>query len=80
MDIKDIIAAAKGATALAAALGCHRTAIVKWRRVPAERVPAVSALTGIPRHVLRPDMWEPPALCPAQGVESRKPPSASVAA
>jgi DNA-binding transcriptional regulator YdaS (Cro superfamily) len=45
---------------LADAIGCHRTTVVKWERVPADRVPAVSAATGVPRHKLRPDLWQPP--------------------
>ena len=65
MDIKTIVAAGGGARSLSEALGCDRTAVVKWRRVPAERVPAVSAVTKIPRHVLRPDLWEPPQSEPA---------------
>jgi DNA-binding transcriptional regulator YdaS (Cro superfamily) len=30
------------------------------RLIPAKHVGVVSAVTGIPRHVLRPDLWEPP--------------------
>ena len=36
-------------------------AILKWQRVPAERVLAVERVTGIPREVLRPDLYLPPA-------------------
>lgn len=42
-------------------LGITRGAVAKWDRVPAERVVDVERATGIPRHELRPDLWEPPA-------------------
>lgn len=29
----------------------------KWKRIPAERVPIVAKVTGIPRSVLRPDLY-----------------------
>jgi DNA-binding transcriptional regulator YdaS (Cro superfamily) len=34
-------------------------AIMKWTRVPAERVRAIEAATGIHRSVLRPDIYPP---------------------
>lgn len=48
-------------TRLAAELGIERGAVAMWKQVPPARVPDVSRITGIPRHVLRPDLWEPPA-------------------
>lgn len=45
---------------LARALGLTRSAIHQWEQVPAERLPAVEAYTGIPRHILRPDICPPP--------------------
>jgi DNA-binding transcriptional regulator YdaS (Cro superfamily) len=50
-------------TRLAAQLGIERGAVAQWKQVPPERVPDVSRLTGIPRHQLRPDLWEPPEAC-----------------
>jgi DNA-binding transcriptional regulator YdaS (Cro superfamily) len=38
-------------------LGITPGAISQWDRVPAERVPAVEKATGIPRHRLRPDLY-----------------------
>jgi DNA-binding transcriptional regulator YdaS (Cro superfamily) len=38
-------------------LGITPGAISQWDRVPAERVPAVEKATGIPRHKLRPDLY-----------------------
>lgn len=42
---------------IARALGITRGAVAKWRRVPAERVLAVEAITGISRHLLRSDIY-----------------------
>lgn len=49
-----------GVTALARLLKIKHVAVSKWQRTPHLRVPAVSRLTGIPRHVLRPDLYEAP--------------------
>jgi len=45
---------------LADALGITRGAVAKWDRVPADKVLAVEANIGVPRHVLRPDLYPPP--------------------
>lgn len=42
---------------LAAECGITHGAISQWDRVPAERVLAVSRLTGIPPEELRPDIF-----------------------
>jgi DNA-binding transcriptional regulator YdaS (Cro superfamily) len=56
------IAATRGLRAkIAAQLGINRAAVLGWKRVPAVRVAAVSRITGIPAHDLRPDVFEPPA-------------------
>lgn len=39
------------------ALGLSRGAVSQWRHVPIERVVAVEILTGIPRSLLRPDVF-----------------------
>jgi DNA-binding transcriptional regulator YdaS (Cro superfamily) len=44
-------------------LGVTRPAVTTWTRVPAERIPEVEASTGIPRHLLRPDICLPPCGC-----------------
>lgn len=46
---------------LARALDITRGAVAQWEKVPAERVVEVETATGIPRHVLRPDLHELPA-------------------
>lgn len=46
--------------ALARGLGITKSAVSHWDKVPAERVADVSRISGIPRHVLRPDVFEQP--------------------
>ena len=48
---------------LAKALAVSHSTVLGWieSRVPAERVRAVAAHTGIPPHELRPDLFEAPA-------------------
>ena len=60
MHIREIIKAAGGPVALARHLGISHSSVCEWQQVPAERVPAVSAVTGLARHVIRPDMYEAP--------------------
>ena len=55
--LDEAIRAAGGIGALARALGVSQPAVSTWRRVPAERVLAVEALTGVSRAVLRPDLY-----------------------
>jgi predicted DNA-binding transcriptional regulator AlpA len=50
---------AGGTTALARALGIEHTSLYRWKRIPAERVLDVEALTGIPCCELRPDIYPP---------------------
>jgi DNA-binding transcriptional regulator YdaS (Cro superfamily) len=37
--------------------GITRAAVVKWEKVPAERLVVIEKVTGIPRHELRPDIF-----------------------
>lgn len=63
MDKETIRAAADtvgGVVALAAKLGITKSAVSQWERVPAEHVLNVERLTGVSRHVLRPDVFGPP--------------------
>lgn len=39
------------------ALGITAQAVQAWQRVPAERVVEVEKVTGVPREVLRPDLY-----------------------
>jgi len=59
------IRAAGGTMKLARALGITHNAISVWVQVPVKRVRDVARLTGIPKHVLRPDIYDPPGECAA---------------
>jgi DNA-binding transcriptional regulator YdaS (Cro superfamily) len=45
---------------LARRLGTTRQAVQKWRRVPEARVLQVERVTGVPRYMLRPDLFDRP--------------------
>ena len=55
--LREAIKKAGGLRALARALGISQTSLAEWRRVPAERLVQVEAITGIDRSVLRPDLY-----------------------
>lgn len=48
---------AGGVCALARALGVKHPSVIKWRRVPANRVLDVERISGVPRTRLRPDLY-----------------------
>jgi len=60
-SVSDIIKRLGGPTKAAEALGISNPSVVlNWRKrqsVPADRVLAISDLTGIPPHRIRPDIW-----------------------
>ena len=58
-----------GAGILAFQMGITPQALSQWRVVPVRRVLLVERLTGIPRHVLRPDFY-PPSLNVAEMPQS----------
>ena len=62
--LEDAIRAAGGIGALARALGISQPSVSNWQRVPAERVIAGEALTGVPRANLRPDLYPMPETDP----------------
>jgi DNA-binding transcriptional regulator YdaS (Cro superfamily) len=64
MDITDIIRRAGGASRIARSIGRHHATVLRWRQVPAQHARQVEALSGIPRHELRPDLFDPPAPAP----------------
>lgn len=43
---------------LAKLLGISPQAVNRWRRIPVGRAIAIEKHLGIPRHELRPDIWE----------------------
>jgi TorA maturation chaperone TorD len=55
--LSEAIKAAGGVGALAQKIGISQPSVSNWNRVPAERVVAIEAATGIPRAVLRPDLY-----------------------
>lgn len=64
MQVAEVITKAGGVAHIAQRLGLHHTSIIGWRkvgRIPAERVAAVSRLAGVPKHEIRPDLFEPPS-------------------
>jgi len=63
ITIKEIAAKVGGVVALSKQLGLSRGAVSQWDKVPLERVPAVARLTGIPRELLRPDVFGPSPAC-----------------
>jgi hypothetical protein len=44
------------AATVAASLGLNKATISRWKKVPPDRVVDVERATGIPRHILRPDL------------------------
>jgi TorA maturation chaperone TorD len=57
IGLDQAIRAAGGVGALARKLGISQPSVSNWLRVPADRIVAVEAATGISRQVLRPDLY-----------------------
>lgn len=57
VPLPDVIRTVGKAKDFAAKIGVSPQAISQWDRVPVDRVLDVEALTGIPRHDLRPDIY-----------------------
>jgi TorA maturation chaperone TorD len=55
--LEEAIRAAGGASELARRIGVSQPSVSNWSRVPAGRVLAVEAATGVARSVLRPDLY-----------------------
>ncbi len=51
------IDAAGGIIKLAHQLGLTHQAVYQWRSVPTHQIMAIEELTGVPREVLRPDLY-----------------------
>lgn len=61
IDIQDAFDTSRGMRIrVAKALKITHGAVSQWKRVPAERVLTVEKVTGIPRHLLRPDLYPTP--------------------
>lgn len=64
----EAVARAGGLAKLGEILGVAHSQVCRWRksgRVPANRVLAIEAATGVPRHQLRPDLFQGPTITPA---------------
>ena len=46
--------------ALAEIVGVTPQGVSQWKRVPQKHVRAIEALTGIPRHIIRDDVYDAP--------------------
>jgi TorA maturation chaperone TorD len=57
LGLQQAIRVAGGVTELARRIGVSQPSVSNWNRIPAERVLAVEALTGVTRAVLRPDLY-----------------------
>jgi len=68
--IGQAITIAGGPIALARAVGIKPPSLYSWKKVPAARVLAVEAATGISRTRLRPDLY-PPEEKPVPGKRRR---------
>jgi TorA maturation chaperone TorD len=55
--LSQAIEAAGGIGALARILGISQPSVSAWSRIPTDRVVAVESATGVPRQVLRPDLY-----------------------
>ena len=63
LGVEEAVRVAGGVGALARKIGISQPSISNWSRVPAERVLAVEAATGVSRASLRPDLYgEHPAM------------------
>lgn len=51
------VAKAGGPLALGRTLGISRQAVEGWNQIPAERVHEVERATGLPRSIIRPDLY-----------------------
>jgi len=73
MDAIELIRSNRGLPAkITRGLGLRSSGTVsQWKAVPAQHVLDVERITGIDRHVLRPDLYPAPAATPASVSEER---------
>jgi TorA maturation chaperone TorD len=55
--LEQVIQTAGGIRGLSRLLGISQPAISNWKRVPADRILQVESVTGVPRAVIRPDLY-----------------------
>lgn len=66
------IRAAGGVSELARRLGISQPSVSNWSKVPAERVAAVEAITGIQRTDLRPDLYAEATTSPIDEIDAAR--------
>ena len=68
----EAIRAAGGVSELARRIGIAQPSVSNWDRVPADRVAAVEAATGVPRAKLRPDLFAEGIVSEADEIEAAR--------
>jgi TorA maturation chaperone TorD len=58
-SLDQVIRTVGGVRELSRLLGISQPAVSSWKRVPADRILQVESVTGLPRAVIRPDLYEP---------------------
>src|SRR5690242_18377958 len=56
--LQEAIRAVGGVTELARRIGISQPSVSNWTKIPAERVLAVEAISGVGRATLRPDLYD----------------------
>ncbi|WP_408736782.1 Cro/CI family transcriptional regulator [Acetobacter thailandicus] len=57
MNIQAIIKEIGGPSHVARLLGISHSTVLRWKRIPDNRIIAFEAATGVPRELLRPDLF-----------------------
>lgn len=78
--LQKAIEALGSARALAAVLRITPQALSQWREIPIGRVVAIEGATGIPRHELRPDIFQRPEVVARQHMRADARPARARAA
>jgi DNA-binding transcriptional regulator YdaS (Cro superfamily) len=63
--LKTAIREAGGTNRLARKLGISSAAVAQWTRIPFERLLEIERVTGVPRELLRPDLYRTEQLADA---------------
>jgi TorA maturation chaperone TorD len=70
--LEQAIRAVGGVSELARRIGVSQPSVSNWVRIPAERVIAVEAATGVPRTVLRPDLYQEASVAELDEVDAAR--------
>lgn len=57
IGLEQAIKAAGGVVALAKKIKVSHQAVAQWDEIPVKRIVAVEKATGVPREILRPDLY-----------------------